>query len=60
MTTIGDPMMELGGFSGYWLEAEDPEEMQLIRMLSTNHEGTMKRREVANFYARLSDRSMQQ
>jgi len=59
MTTIGDPLMDLGGSLGYRMEAEGPEEMQLIRMLPTNPVGALKRREVAEFYAHLSGRSMQ-
>ena len=30
MATIGDPLMDLGTSLGYWVEANDPEEIQAV------------------------------
>ncbi len=35
MTTIGDPLMDLGGSMAYWINHDDPEEYKLISMLPT-------------------------
>ena len=56
MTTVGDPLMDLGGTLAYWVEAGDPQEMQLLRTVPTNAEGALKRRELVAFYERLSGR----
>jgi aminoglycoside phosphotransferase (APT) family kinase protein len=58
MTTLGDPLMDLGGTLAYWVEAGDPEEMQLVRSVPTNAKGAMTRREVVALYKNLSGRSM--
>lgn len=58
MATLGDPLMDLGGTLAYWIEAGDPEEMQLMRSVPTNAEGTLTRREVVALYENLSGRSM--
>lgn len=58
MTTLGDPLMDLGGTLAYWVEAGDPEEMQLIRSVPTNAEGALTRREVVALYEDLSGRPM--
>jgi aminoglycoside phosphotransferase (APT) family kinase protein len=54
MATVGDPLMDLGCSLAYWVEADDPEELQLARMLPTNVPGMMSRREVVDDYARKS------
>ncbi len=59
MATLGDPLMDLGGSLAYWIESGDPEEVQLARMLPTNADGALKRRELANYYEKLSGRTMQ-
>jgi len=58
MTTLGDPLMDLGGSLAYWVEANDPEEMLLIRSVPTNADGSMTRRQLVDFYERISGRSM--
>lgn len=58
MTTIGDPLMDLGGSLAYWVEAGDPEELQRIRMLPTNYNGALTRKQIADFYSQLSGRSI--
>ncbi len=58
MATLGDPLMDLGGTLAYWVEAGDPEEMELIRSVPTNAEGALTRREVVVLYENLSGRPM--
>ena len=58
MATLGDPLMDLGGTLAYWVEPDDPEEMQLIRSVPTNAEGMLKRRDLVAFYEELSGRPM--
>jgi len=50
MATIGDPLMDLGGALAYWIDREDPQEMQAIRLVPTHLEGMMTRSEVAAYY----------
>jgi aminoglycoside phosphotransferase (APT) family kinase protein len=59
MATLGDPLMDLGGSLSYWIEHGDPEELQLARMLPTNADGALTRREMAAHYQALSGRTMQ-
>ncbi|MFP4531577.1 MAG: phosphotransferase family protein [Desulfobacterales bacterium] len=51
MATLGDPLMDLGASLAYWINRDDPEEMQLMRTLPTTYEGMMTRREVVDRYA---------
>ena len=50
MATIGDPLMDLGGALAYWIDREDPQEMQAIRLVPTHLEGMMTRAEVVARY----------
>ncbi len=50
MATLGDPLMDLGGTLAYWIDHDDPEEQQLIRMLPTNAPGMMTRKEFLECY----------
>ncbi|MGK5092412.1 phosphotransferase family protein [Deltaproteobacteria bacterium TL4] len=54
MTTIGDPLMDLGSSLGYWIEKNDSSPMQMIRRLPTAEEGAMTRQEVIDSYAKKS------
>lgn len=61
MATIGDPLMDLGGALAYWINSEDPEEMQAIRLIPTHLDGMMTRKEVISDYCAkmgLSERNM--
>ena len=51
MATIGDPLMDLGNSLAYWVESADPEAMQLIRLMPTDIEGALTRKEIAELYA---------
>ncbi|MCX5828985.1 MAG: phosphotransferase family protein [Deltaproteobacteria bacterium] len=50
MATIGDPLMDLGGALAYWINSDDPQEMQAIRLIPTHLEGMMTRGEVIRDY----------
>jgi aminoglycoside phosphotransferase (APT) family kinase protein len=56
MATIGDPWMDLGASLAYWVEATDPEPLQMMRRLPTMLPGMMTRREVVARYARATGR----
>ncbi len=54
MATLGDPLMDLGASLAYWVQADDPQALQLIRMLPTHLPGMMTRREVIEHYFHVS------
>jgi len=51
MTTLGDPLMDLGCSLAYWVEADDPEPLQHLRMMPTHLTGMMTRREILDHYS---------
>lgn len=54
LTTIGDPLMDLGNTLAYWIEAEDPAPVQLMRRQPSNAPGMLTRREFVDYYAERS------
>jgi aminoglycoside phosphotransferase (APT) family kinase protein len=50
MATIGDPLMDLGASLAYWVTAEDPEEVQMIRTLPTTAPGMFSREQLVDRY----------
>jgi aminoglycoside phosphotransferase (APT) family kinase protein len=50
MATIGDPLMDLGETLAYWIERDDPSDMQARRMSPTNVPGAPTRAEVVERY----------
>ena len=58
MTTLGDPLMDLGATLGYWIEADDPEDLQSIRNMPSNAPGALSRRELLSRYAAASGREI--
>jgi len=54
MATLGDPLMDLGGSLAYWIEKNDPPDMQAICFMPTNAEGALTRDELVRYYAQLS------
>ena len=59
MATIGDPFMDLGSSLAYWIEKDDPPNVQLTRMMPTNVEGMLSRKEQIELYGKLSGRSVE-
>ena len=51
MTTIGDPLMDLGTTLGYWVEADDPEPMHANAVGPTAISGSFTRQELVARYA---------
>ena len=59
MATLGDPLMDLGTTLGYWVEVDDPPEMQRILQFSpTMLPGNPGREELVARYARQSGREI--
>jgi aminoglycoside phosphotransferase (APT) family kinase protein len=58
MATIGDPLMDLGTSLGYWVDPDDPPELQMLRFGLTALPGNLNRRELAQRYASLSGRDV--
>ncbi|HEY8598459.1 MAG TPA: phosphotransferase family protein [Thermomicrobiales bacterium] len=58
MTTIGDPLFDLGVSLSYWVEATDPPELRAILPTVTDRVGFFSRREFMARYADLSGRDL--
>jgi aminoglycoside phosphotransferase (APT) family kinase protein len=58
MATLGDPLMDLGNSLAYWVEKNDPQTVQLIRMMPTNLEGMLTRNEQVALYSELTGRKI--
>lgn len=51
LATVGDPLMDLGNTLAYWIEAQDPAPVQLMRRQPSNAEGMLNRQEFIDYYA---------
>jgi aminoglycoside phosphotransferase (APT) family kinase protein len=58
MSTLGDPRMDLGTSLSYWVEATDPQPLQMQRFGPTTLPGMMTRRELAARYGEVSGRDL--
>jgi aminoglycoside phosphotransferase (APT) family kinase protein len=58
MATIGDPLMDLGTTLCYWVERDDPPEVQAFAFGPTAAPGSLTRAEVAARYAERSGRDL--
>ncbi len=58
MSTLGDPLMDLGTSLSYWVEAKDSEEYQFVRWGPTAEPGAMTRRELVELYADKTGRAV--
>jgi aminoglycoside phosphotransferase (APT) family kinase protein len=58
MSTIGDPLMDLGTALSYWVEAGDPPDVQALRFGPTTSPGAPSRRELAERYAARTGRDL--
>jgi aminoglycoside phosphotransferase (APT) family kinase protein len=54
MATLGDPIMDLACTLGYWVQKDDPTEVQVFRSMPTTVEGAPTRKEVVEMYSQLS------
>ena len=50
MSTLGDPLMDLGGSLAYWVQADDDAIFQSFRRQPTHVDGMLTRREVVDYY----------
>ena len=58
MSTLGDPLMDLGGSLAYWVQADDDAVFQSFRRQPTHVPGMLSRREVVDYYAARSGRQV--
>jgi aminoglycoside phosphotransferase (APT) family kinase protein len=58
MCTIGDPLTDLGTALAYWINLDDPEELQKISWGPTNLPGSLTRAQLAERYARVTGRDV--
>jgi len=58
MTTIGDPLMDLGVTLAYWVDPDDPPRRQATAFGPTHRPGSMTRRELLAHYARSTGREL--
>jgi aminoglycoside phosphotransferase (APT) family kinase protein len=54
MTTLGDPMMDLGGSIAYWIQADDEPMYHALRRQPSHVPGMLTRREVIAYYGERS------
>lgn len=58
MATIGDPLADLGTALAYWVDPQDPEELQRIRWGPSSYPGSMTRAQLVEHYARQTGRDV--
>jgi aminoglycoside phosphotransferase (APT) family kinase protein len=58
MATLGDPLMDLGGALAYWVQADDDEFFSEFRRQPTHLPGMLTRREVVDYYAERTGRTV--
>jgi aminoglycoside phosphotransferase (APT) family kinase protein len=58
MCTLGDPLTDLGTALAYWVDPDDPPEMQIVRWGPTVVPGMLRRAELAQRYAEKTDRDL--
>jgi aminoglycoside phosphotransferase (APT) family kinase protein len=58
MCTLGDPLTDLGTALAYWIDPDDPPEMQMVRWGPTIVPGMSRRAELAQRYAEKTGRDL--
>jgi aminoglycoside phosphotransferase (APT) family kinase protein len=58
MCTIGDPLSDLGTTLAYWIDPNDPDELQKIRWGPTNFPGSLTRAELVQRYTKAAARDV--
>jgi aminoglycoside phosphotransferase (APT) family kinase protein len=58
MATIGDPLMDLGTTLGYWIDPDDPDELQTLQFGLTTRPGNLNRQQLVERYAQKSGRDV--
>ncbi|KTC01912.1 phosphotransferase family protein [Pseudomonas syringae] len=54
LTTLGDPLMDLGNTLAYWVQADDPLAVQMTRRQPSNAPGMLTRQAFVDYYAERS------
>jgi len=57
MSTVGDPLSDLGTTLAYWVDAADPDDLQQLRWGPTNYPGSLTRADLVQRYAQATGRS---
>jgi aminoglycoside phosphotransferase (APT) family kinase protein len=60
MSTIGDPLMDLGTFLSYWVEKTDATIMQFFRSGPSDAEGALSRQQLVDRYSERTGREVKQ
>ena len=58
MGTIGDPLTDLGTTLAYWVDPQDPDELQKIRWGPSSYPGSLTRSQLVECYARATTRDV--
>lgn len=58
MSTIGDPLMDLGTLLGYWVEEGDEDPLKAMIWGPTTQPGSLTRRDIVSVYSEASGRSV--
>jgi aminoglycoside phosphotransferase (APT) family kinase protein len=58
MSTIGDPLTDLGTTLAYWVDPQDPYELQKIRWGPSTYPGSLTRSQLVERYARATARDV--
>jgi aminoglycoside phosphotransferase (APT) family kinase protein len=58
MTTVGDPLTDLGTSVAYWVEPQDPEDIQKIRWCPSTYPGSITRAQFIERYAQKTGRDV--
>lgn len=58
MSTVGDPLMDLGTALSYWVHADDPPELQAVRMCATTLPGSLTRDELLSRYTKCTGKDI--
>lgn len=58
MSTIGDPLTDLGTALAYWIDPNDPEELQQLRWGPTTQDGSLSRAGLVARYAKTTGRDV--
>jgi aminoglycoside phosphotransferase (APT) family kinase protein len=58
MCTLGDPLTDLGTALAYWVNADDPPHLQMVRWGPTSIPGSLRRQQLAERYSIRTGRSL--
>ena len=59
MATLGDPLMDFGTTLGYWMDKNDPEELQIFQLSPTTLDGNPSRNELLSMYEKKSGKTIE-